>query len=326
MNTKNNADMDSITNKLLPLQATTSRLQEKPLRARDPSVATPPDSKLAAADKSLKILSLVTDKTVQMLLKKLCPKALRAVKTPAEACACLGLTNAPDAQPLLTNFDLVLIDFPKSTRARLAIAKKIRAREKQIGGHLPLIALTEDLFRTDQKEYLAVGIDALVSKPLSYAFCQQIIHTFTNKKLTPVTVITPTTAPEAATPVFNKERFLEEYMGGDHALALEFAALFLNRSSQPITKNYKQHLAELQTALATQDNELLQNKAHLLKGQLAFFSPSAQAIARHLEKIGQNQLLPLATVEATLKYTELTTQTQQLSQALEDFIKMAEKA
>ena len=62
--------------------------------------------------------------------------------------------------------DVILMDMQMPVMDGFATTAAIRDREKVIGGHTPIIALTAHAMKGDQERCIAAGMDAYVSKPL----------------------------------------------------------------------------------------------------------------------------------------------------------------
>jgi CheY-like chemotaxis protein len=63
-------------------------------------------------------------------------------------------------------YDLVLMDVQMPEMDGLAAATRIRAREAQAGGHVPIVAMTAHALEGDQERCLAAGMDGYVPKPI----------------------------------------------------------------------------------------------------------------------------------------------------------------
>src|SRR4029077_939470 len=63
-------------------------------------------------------------------------------------------------------FDVVLMDVQMPVMDGFKATAAIRAKEKLIGGHIPIIAMTAHALTADQERCIAAGMDAYVSKPI----------------------------------------------------------------------------------------------------------------------------------------------------------------
>jgi CheY-like chemotaxis protein len=100
--------------------------------------------------------NIVNQRLVVRLLQKLGHTILVA-NTGREALAAL------EQHPV----DLVLMDVQMPEMDGLEATAVIREKERQSGGHLPIIALTAHAMKGDEERCLAVGMDSYVSKPIN---------------------------------------------------------------------------------------------------------------------------------------------------------------
>ena len=52
----------------------------------------------------------------------------------------------------------------------------IREKERERGGHTPIIAMTAHASKEDEERCLAAGMDAFISKPIDFMVCLQMIR------------------------------------------------------------------------------------------------------------------------------------------------------
>jgi CheY-like chemotaxis protein len=61
----------------------------------------------------------------------------------------------------------------------LSATMAIRARERETGGHVPIVALTAYAMPGDRERCLAAGMDAYISKPMKaldlYAILEEVV-------------------------------------------------------------------------------------------------------------------------------------------------------
>ncbi|MBL7205710.1 MAG: response regulator [Desulfobacteraceae bacterium] len=65
-------------------------------------------------------------------------------------------------------FDLIIMDIQMPEMDGIEATKRIRALESDTGGHVPIIAMTASVMREETAGYLAVGMDAVVAKPVNF--------------------------------------------------------------------------------------------------------------------------------------------------------------
>jgi two-component system sensor histidine kinase RpfC len=149
------------------------------------------------------------------------------------------------------------------------------------GGESPVtfVVLTADATAEAKEECFAAGIRHFLTKPVSLAKLQEVLGQATEDEPVPVEVDTrrPKT-PALAIPVIDDEEFekLELLAGGDRAFLHDMIANF--------ERDAAQDLADIETALASNDWQGFKDSAHALKGaalylglkQLAALSAEAQ--------------------------------------------------
>jgi signal transduction histidine kinase/CheY-like chemotaxis protein/DNA-binding LacI/PurR family transcriptional regulator len=82
------------------------------------------------------------------------------------------------------SFDLVLMDVNMPEMDGLKATKSIRAAEKHTGAHVPIIAVTANAIKGDDRKCLAAGMDGYISKPIRATdlitiverFAEQAVH------------------------------------------------------------------------------------------------------------------------------------------------------
>ncbi|MBI3696273.1 MAG: response regulator, partial [Acidobacteria bacterium] len=165
-----------------------------------------------------------------------------------------------------SRFDLVLMDVQMPVMGGLEATAAIRERERAVGGHIPIIALTADAMHGDRERCLAVGMDAYISKPLQSAELFSTINQVMPR-------------PAGPAPALDRAVVLTR-LDGDRKLLHDLAKLFLSDCPRMLTA--------IRKAVTTGDPEAIRAGAHALKGSVAnFAAKGAFEAASRLEMIGR---------------------------------------
>jgi len=118
------------------------------------------------------------------------------------------------------SFDLVLMDIQLPGMSGLEATAVIRKREKESGGHVPIIATTADAMQGDREKCLEAGMDAYISKPIQATELFKTIAT-----------LLPESEPagkdlSALSDVLNESALLSQ-VGGDIKLPVSYTHLTL---------------------------------------------------------------------------------------------------
>jgi CheY-like chemotaxis protein len=79
-------------------------------------------------------------------------------------------------------YDLVLMDIQMPRLNGIEATRAIREKERERGGHTPIVAVTAHSFKEDVEMYLSLGMDAHISKPIDFKKCLQVIAELINQK------------------------------------------------------------------------------------------------------------------------------------------------
>jgi len=73
-------------------------------------------------------------------------------------------------------FDCILMDIQMPVLNGLETTFAIRKKEKQEGGHIPIIAVTAHCMKGDKEKFLEAGVDDYVTKPINPKLLYEVIH------------------------------------------------------------------------------------------------------------------------------------------------------
>jgi len=201
-------------------------------------------------------------------------------------------------------FDLVLMDVQMPEMSGLEAVSLIRQKEKETGGHIPVIAMTAYAMKDDKQRCLDAGMDAYISKPIDKKTLFEAI-----RNLVGVSIESDVREIEkhSASKIFD-EGSVMKYVGGDAELLGEIIKIFM--------ADYPKHLSRIRRAIMDCDAKGLEQAAHAIKGSVAnlFASRAVEASAK-LEEMGRNGAL----TGAEEACSELDAEIEQLRQALKEY-------
>jgi CheY-like chemotaxis protein len=76
-------------------------------------------------------------------------------------------------------FDVILMDVQMPDMDGFQATAAIRAREKQSGTHIPIIAITGYAMKGDKQRCLDAGMDSYISKPLRSKELFEVVEQYT---------------------------------------------------------------------------------------------------------------------------------------------------
>jgi response regulator RpfG family c-di-GMP phosphodiesterase len=146
------------------------------------------------------------------------------------------------------------------------VVQAVRERERTVGGHLPIIALTARSRKEDRERCLAAGMDDFQTKPIRPADLLAAIDR----------VLSAHSSRSSCRQDLLDAPVLLAACGGDPTL--------LGKMCQTLTARVPEHLAALRGALRDQDAPRLREAAHKCCGMLSEFSAAAGDLAGSLEE------------------------------------------
>jgi two-component system, sensor histidine kinase and response regulator len=162
-------------------------------------------------------------------------------------------------------FDVVLMDIQMPEMDGFEAARAIRNRERERGGHLPLVAVTAHAMKGDRERCLEAGYDGYVTKPLSFTALVDTLAELAPTSKGGAAQIAKPSLPKTSAAAgkagsvagFDEANALAR-AGGDVALLRELVGVFLAESPA--------WLSELDVAAAAGDGAGLRRLAHTVKG------------------------------------------------------------
>jgi CheY-like chemotaxis protein len=192
-------------------------------------------------------------------------------------------------------FDILLMDIQMPEMDGMEATAAIRAREKFLGRHVPILALTANAMRGDKERYMAGGMDGYVSKPIQpselHAEIERCLGGMGRSKAMAEQKQEPGEKIDRASLLARVE--------GDRELLAEMIHLF--QEDLPVL------LGTMRASLGSGDMLVLERSAHSLKGAAGNLSAAAAAAAAmQLEKDAKNR--DAAAAKASLQEVERVVQ------------------
>ena len=168
-------------------------------------------------------------------------------------------------------FDVILMDVQMPEMDGFEATAAIRRREKEHGGHIPIVAMTAHAMAGDRERCLEAGMDAYVSKPLRPVDLLTTVDGLFAAAPEPSTDARPDAAQFSP-----EETTLLENFGHNRPLLAEVIAVFLVEAPERIDA--------LRLAAEQRNAPAVTSAAHALKGSVGLFSTgAAYEAARTLE-------------------------------------------
>ena len=230
-----------------------------------------------------------------------------------------------------TGFDLVLMDIQMPEMDGFETTAAIREKEKTLGTHLPIIAMTAHVMKGDRERCLGAGMDDYVSKPIHAQKLLVAIESWAPATVkpgvtpekgsaqapfvpSPAEISMPAQNASLAGPGVPGKKKDKEVVDWDRALArvdgdrqvlADITRLFRDQS--------RKLLSDVREAISRQDAKALEFAAHTLKGSVGNFTSTGPfESALELEKMGREANLG----QAAQAYLMLEAELEQVMQAL----------
>jgi PAS domain S-box-containing protein len=205
-------------------------------------------------------------------------------------------------------FDLVLMDVQMPEMDGLEATAVIRARERETGGHVPILAMTAHAMKGDRERCLEAGMDGYISKPI---YPQELLAAVDNLLSSSSAAV----AERPPKPAGSSGEVLDwkvalHHVGGDPELLSYMIGVFLDECPGWLTA--------LRQALASGDPNKVKEAAHRLKGSIAHLGAGrALEAALQLETMAKEGCLS----EADKVGARLEHEIEQLTAVLMAFVK-----
>jgi two-component system sensor histidine kinase/response regulator len=186
-------------------------------------------------------------------------------------------------------FDLILMDVQMPEMDGFEATRLIRDKEREHGGHIPVVAMTAHAMKGDRERCLAAGMDDYLSKPIREERLFSVIEGLANglqdgNKAKPPFIIGD--IHPKAQDVFDFSKAMKT-VNGDEALFNEITALFLESAAD--------NLSKIRKGILNKDAGVVEHAAHNLKGSVANFGAKrAFDAAYRLEQMGKDGKLTAA--------------------------------
>jgi len=173
-----------------------------------------------------------------------------------------------------SSFDLILMDVQMPQTGGMEATAAIRERERTLGAHIPIIAMTAHAIKGDREKCVAAGMDDYISKPINPELLFALIEKYLGAGGEVIAEMPKPASVRGG--LLDREAALRR-AGGDERLLREMAFLFIEDT--PVL------LGEMEAALSNGDSVTVARGAHRLKGAVSNFDAAQiTELAAHLER------------------------------------------
>jgi CheY-like chemotaxis protein/HPt (histidine-containing phosphotransfer) domain-containing protein len=204
-------------------------------------------------------------------------------------------TNGREALNLCEqgSFDLLLLDLHMPEMDGFQVIHAIRERERGLGGHLPVIALTARSRSEDRAKCLAAGMDDFLSKPIRgddlFQAIDRIIRKDEGGRMKDEN---DRISSSDSSFIPHPSSFGAGLLDAPTLLAACGGnPLILNKLCETFRKSLPQHIKSIHEALGDRNAHALRESAHKLHGMIATFSRVAGGLASDLEDYAESDRL-----------------------------------
>jgi CheY-like chemotaxis protein len=175
------------------------------------------------------------------------------------------------------DFDLVLMDVQMPEMDGFEATSAIRAKEKQTGIHVPIVAMTAHAMKGDRERCLEAGMDDYVAKPIRSQQLFETIEAVLGRSAETEPHADPTPADGGIVDWSEALKVVK----GDRALLKDLVETFLQEAPRL--------MEAMRQAIADSDSGALRIAAHTLKGPIRYLG-AAEAFeqAWELERMGKD--------------------------------------
>jgi two-component system sensor histidine kinase/response regulator len=207
------------------------------------------------------------------------------------------------------DYAAVFMDCQMPEMDGFSAARAIRLREQDMGGRIPIVALTANALEGDRDRCLSAGMDDYVAKPLRLQTIESLIERIPALRV-------PASSAGAADAAGRRPSTLMFDPGalvelGDPGLAAALAEMFLDQASTRVPA--------LSAAIKAPDPVLLAQLAHGLQGSAA--TVGAQRMSELAEQLCEVATVGLMEQQGAALVAELTDALQDTSDALGEYLR-----
>ncbi len=195
-------------------------------------------------------------------------------------------------------FDVLLSDVQMPEMDGLELVKRIRAKERETGCHMPVIAMTAMAIVGDKERCLEAGMDSYVSKPIKQ---EELFEAIRRLVFLPEAENVSSRAASEAEDNADVDEGVWDIalamsgLGGDEELLKELAVIFL--------ENCPKQMADVKNAVTQGHSKAVEKSGHAVKGSVGVFCAKlAHDAALRLEIMGrENNLAGTADAYSSLE-------------------------